>query len=87
MEPPRSNRVGRCAHGLRGGVTVTAQEMAKYLGKVGTLTVAGSRLAFRVKVTDVRVRFGQIDYQVTPLAGVGEAWHDSQNVTLDEVTA
>lgn len=66
---------------------VTAQEMAKYLGKSGTLTVAGSRLAFRVKVTDVRVRFGQIDYQVTPVAGVGEAWHDSQNVTLDEVTA
>jgi hypothetical protein len=40
-----------------------------------------------VKVTDVRVRFGQIDYYVTPILGEGEAWHDSQNVTLDEVTA
>jgi hypothetical protein len=58
--------------------------MARFLGKTGTLCVSGTRLGFRVKVTDVRVRFGQIDYCVTPLAGIGEAWHDSQNVTLDE---
>jgi hypothetical protein len=66
---------------------VTASEMARFLGRTGTLVVSGTRLGFRVKVTDVRVRFGQIDYYVTPLAGVGEAWHDSQNVTLDEVKA
>jgi hypothetical protein len=66
---------------------VTASEMAQFLGRSGYLTVAGTRLRFRVKVTDVRVRFGQIDYCVTPLAGDGETWHDSQNVTLDEVKA
>jgi hypothetical protein len=51
---------------------VTASEMAQFLGRSGYLTVAGTRLRFRVKVTDVRVRFGQIDYYVTPLAGDGE---------------
>jgi hypothetical protein len=66
---------------------VTASEMAQFLGRSGYLTVAGTRLRFRVKVTDVRVRFGQIDYFVTPEAGNGEQWHDSQNITLDEVTA
>ena len=65
---------------------MTASEMAQFLGRSGYLTVAGTRLRFRVRVTDVRVRFGQIDYFVTPILGEGEAWHDSQNVTLDEVT-
>ena len=66
---------------------MTASEMARYLGRTGTLTVSGTRLQFRIKVTDVRARFGQIDYFVTPEAGNGEQWHDSQNITLDEVKA
>lgn len=61
---------------------MTALELAQYIGREGWLTVQGTRLAFGVRVTDVRTRFGMIDFLVRPIAGVGEAWHDSQNVTL-----
>lgn len=65
-------------------------ELIRVIGKTGLL--AGRRNALgrqielnvSVRITDVRnTRFGHIDYLVTPIAGEGEVWVDSERVTLD----
>jgi hypothetical protein len=66
---------------------VKASEMTALIGRTGTLNVAGSKLRFAVLVTDVRRRYGNTDYLVTPISGSGEAWHASALVTRDEVDA
>ena len=49
-------------------------------GRTGTVECYG--LTFRVKVLDVKERYGHTRYQITPEAGSGERW--AENVKLDE---
>ena len=61
-----------------------ASELVRFIGRTGSLRVAGSPLSFRVEVVDVRERFGGVDYLLRAVAGEGEAWHGEAVVTLDE---
>jgi len=47
------------------------------------VTVSGTRLRFAVEIRDVRQRFGDLDYLVSPLAGEGETWHAASHVKVD----
>jgi hypothetical protein len=58
-------------------VTTTAQELSANIGKTATLKVAGTSLTFSVVIFDARKRYGNLDYKVKPVAGEGEAWHQS----------
>jgi hypothetical protein len=59
---------------------MTAKEMQAIINRVGTIDVKGMRVS--VMVTDVRIRFGRVDYLVTPGAGSGETWLSEDSVTL-----
>lgn len=61
----------------------TAQELAENIGKTGHLTVAGTRLTFKVQILDARNRYGNLDYKVKPMSGEGEAWHEATGLVLD----
>ena len=58
-------------------MTTTAQELSTNIGKTATLKVAGTSLSFSVVILDARKRYGNLDYKVKPVAGDGEAWHQS----------
>lgn len=64
-------------------MTTTAQELSTNIGKTATLRVAGTSLAFQVTIMDARKRYGNLDYKVRPVAGDGEAWHQSTAVIFD----
>jgi hypothetical protein len=65
----------------------TAQELGQNIGKHATLTLPSSPLRFRVEIIDARKRYGNTDYKVRPVAGIGETWHQSHLVILDNETA
>ena len=60
----------------------TAQELAENIGKTGHLTVAGTRLTFKVQILDARNRYGNLDYKVKPMSGEGEAWHEATGILI-----
>lgn len=64
----------------------SAQELAQDIGKTATLRVQGTTLKFQVTIMDARKRYGNLDYKVRPVAGEGEAWHQSTAVILDNAT-
>lgn len=64
----------------------SAQELGQHIGKQATLTLPSSPLRFRVEIIDARKRYGNLDYKVKPVAGVGETWHQSHLVILDNET-
>ena len=49
-------------------------------GEVGVLSMEG--LDVGIKIADVRVRFGHIDYLVKPLNGKGEVWVELHRVQV-----
>jgi hypothetical protein len=60
---------------------VTAKELSENIGKTGSWTVnAGAGVVVEVKVEDARVMFGRVDFLITPVAGSGTQWIDSQFV-------
>lgn len=63
----------------------TAQELAQNIGKRAQLRVAGSALSFEVEIVDARQRYGNLDYKVKPVTGLGEAWHQADSMkVMDE---
>jgi len=46
-----------------------------------------SSMAMRVRIVDVRRRYGTLDFMVTPVAGVGRKWVEARRVwpTTDEM--
>lgn len=60
----------------------TMSEMAKNVGAYGSYAV-GSGLAFRVRITDARERFGDTDYLIVPVTGTGEQWVASHKVKVE----
>lgn len=49
-------------------------------GKIGT--VALDELEFGVVIKDARVRFGHLDYLISPLNGGGLKWVEHHRVTI-----
>ena len=61
---------------------MTAKEMAQVLDKVGTIDVRG--MSVDVQILDVRDGgWGRTHYQITPMAGTGPIWGDSETVYLE----
>lgn len=60
----------------------SAQELSTNIGKTARLNVAGTALGFSVVILDARKRYGNLDYKVRPVAGEGEAWHQSTALTV-----
>jgi hypothetical protein len=63
---------------------MTASEAVKHVGKLGHIVTEGrkeSQLSVNVRVTDVRVAYGKIQYQITPLSGNGLVWIDDFRFT------
>lgn len=59
----------------------TSRDLQAYVGQTGRLALDG--LTVQIKVTDARVRFGHVDLLLTPVAGDGTRWVQSDRVTLD----
>ena len=57
---------------------MSANEMAKMVGKVAQIDVGG--MTFLVKILDVRTRWGKVDYLVTPKSGHGQTWKSADSV-------
>ena len=58
---------------------MTGREMAKLIDQVGTIDVRG--MGVDVQIIDVRDGgWGKTHYQVTPMAGSGPIWVDSETV-------
>ena len=63
-------------------IKTTWQELHVFIGRTGFYHVGVLR--FNVRVLNARLRFGTVDYLITPLqAGTGSAWVSSDKVELD----
>ena len=64
---------------------MNAKEQAQFIGKRGVLRIQDSPLKIAVTINDVRnIRYGNVDFLVTPVQGTGEQWVSSNRVKLDE---
>lgn len=59
---------------------MTVNEMSKWVGREGVLTVGD--LSIGVKITDARRNWGAFHVQVQPISGSGSQWVDSIRVKL-----
>ena len=59
---------------------MTATELVKNLHRTGEYRING--LAVSVEVVDARLRFGEMDFKITPLNGTGEIWTRASGVKL-----
>ena len=57
-------------------------EVQKYIGRKGKIYSNG--LTILVKIKDIKERWGQTRYLVTPLSGTGEIW--VENIRIEEET-
>ena len=55
-------------------------ELSKAIGQPARINQGG--LTVRVRISDVKQAYGNIRYLVTPLAGEGSVWVDSNRVVL-----
>ena len=62
-----------------GTETMSAGEMAKVIGKLADLRMG--EFVVLVKIMDVRNRYGNLDYKVTPVRGSGVAWKSADSVS------
>lgn len=67
---------------MRGDAMTSAQELKENLGRQGLLSVTGTALKFTVIILDARLRYGHLDYKVTPVSGEGETWHASTAIKM-----
>ena len=63
---------------------MTGRELAAMIGQNATYRVGA--LSVAVVVIDARNRFGNLDLLISPGAGTGEQWVQSDSVTLDPTT-
>lgn len=63
---------------------MTAAELTELVGRSGVWRTIGDCLKIRIKTLDARQSYGRVDVRITPEAGNGEAWVDSDFVTLDK---
>jgi hypothetical protein len=60
---------------------MTTLELIKNIGKVAEWE-DGSGLKYEVTITDSRLRWGAVDYLVSPVAGSGSRWVSGSSVGL-----
>jgi hypothetical protein len=60
-------------------------QLDSFSGKIGLMDVDG--LNFEVRIAGARVRFGHLDFLVTPVNGAGEKWIESHRIDLDATEA
>lgn len=58
-------------------------EVQQFVGKKGTILVGG--LMVGVRITDVKMAWGKLRFEVSPLAGSGSVWVES--VDIEDSTA
>lgn len=58
---------------------MTTKEMAEALGIRGYIPAPG--MTIEVKVCDVKTSYGQVRYQVTPIARTGSVWVSAERFT------
>jgi len=63
----------------------TANAMHPLTNRIGTYWVKDMRV--QVRVTDVRDNRGNLEVQITPVAGSGTTWVRAYNVELDPVAS
>lgn len=61
---------------------MSARELSAALGRIVEIELDG--LSVRARILDARLRFGNVDYLLEPLAGSGSAWKDSYRARLIE---
>jgi hypothetical protein len=59
---------------------MNALEMSLAIGKSGTLRTDG--LGVAVVISDAKLAYGNLRYQVTPVSGTGSVWVDSSRVQI-----
>lgn len=60
---------------------MSTKALAETLGKVAEWE-DGHGLKYEVTITDSRMRWGNVDYLVTPVAGQGERWVSGSSVQI-----
>ena len=61
---------------------VTPTDLENLAGKTGTVELDG--LTFRVTVLEARIRFGHLDFHVTPCDGTGKKWVEAHRVIFTD---
>ncbi len=61
--------------------SIHVRESSKYVGKEGVICIG--KMCFDVKITDIKMAYGNTRFQVTPIAGEGSVW--VEKVTLKKV--
>lgn len=59
---------------------MTAKELVKEIGKKGSLQFDHT-ISFFVEVTDARMVFGKLQYEVKPVEGFGTLWIKADRLT------
>ena len=54
---------------------MSVKELAQIIGKETSIYIGG--LTVYVRVTDVKMSYGRVRYQVSPLLGAGSIWVES----------
>lgn len=54
-------------------------EVQQFVGKTGTIILGG--LMIGVRITDVKMAWGKMRYEVSPLSGSGSVWVESVDVS------
>lgn len=54
-------------------------DLDSYKDRTGTIDVNG--LSIGVVIKDARIRYGHLDFLVTPILGTGEKWMENHKVT------
>lgn len=64
--------------------TMTASELASWVGADGTLDADGLKVA--VRIIDARQVYGRLQFLVTPMHGEGARWVDASRVMVKRTT-
>ena len=65
---------------------MTVTEMTRDIGKIGAVLFRGDCSVF-VRITDAKMSYGQLRYEVEPCAGTGRVWIDATSIALNTETA
>ena len=64
---------------------MNALELAAYIGKTGTFSIAPGAWSFDVRVVNARVSYGGLQLEIEPIAGTGKRWVEARKVALQTV--
>ena len=61
---------------------MNTRELMKVIGQQGVLSGRRNEFVVVVRITDAKMSYGRVLYQVTPISGQGSVWVDATRVTL-----